>query len=120
MKYAFIAALCLFAQPATAQPLRVAQAIGIKERASTTDAFAARAEWNALTFYLQGSVETAVAYQKTQETNGSKPLFCPPKQNSASLEDIFTVLERAKGPERQRSAVELILASYAEKYPCDK
>lgn len=120
MKYSLIAAICLFAQPAAAQALTVAQALEIKDRAFAADAFAGRAEWNALTFYLQGAVEAAVTYQKAQQSNGSQPLFCPPQNHSQSMEDLFAMLDDAKGLKRQMSAVEMILETYAKKYPCKK
>ncbi len=118
MKFAVVAlAAILCVQPAAGASLTAAQALEIKNRTSA-GGFAARAEWMALTFYLQGAVETAMGYNDALKASGKTPLFCPPSNSSESLDGVLAVLERAKQEDRNREAAALILENYARKYPC--
>lgn len=118
MKYVLIAAACLVVQPAMGQPTpSVAEALAVRDRAQA-GAFAARAEWTALTFYLQGAVEAVMAYRQALETEGAPPLFCPPSDHAESIDGLLGILNRATEADRRKSAVAWILESYAKKYPC--
>jgi len=104
---------------ASSEPITVSEALKIKENASA-NIFAARAEWNALTFYLQGLVEGAASYQEILINNGKKTLFCPPKGKSYSLEELFENLERSKQDHGNHRAATVIMEAYAKEYPCKK
>lgn len=120
MKLIFILMLNLaVAVPANAQSMTVADALAIKERAGM-GSFGARAEWNALTFYLQGAVESAVAYQEALVQKGAEPLFCPPRNTGHSIESLFAILERSPAAERRKTAVAVILDGFTASYPCRK
>lgn len=108
--------LSLFS-PTLAQQLSVADALAIKERAAT-GTFSARAEWHALSFYLQGVVEGAAGYQQTLAEQGKRPLFCPPKNKNYSMQDLFALLGKSVSADRNRAASLVILESYARQYPC--
>ncbi|WP_428409680.1 hypothetical protein [Hyphococcus sp.] len=113
----FVLAALLLIQPVKAASLSAAEALEIKQRAGA-GGFAARAEWMALTFYLQGAVETAMGYNEVLKAAGKKPLFCPPPNSSESLDGLLAVLERAKAEDRSKEAAALILEDYARRYPC--
>ena len=113
----FALAALIVAQPAAAASLSAADVLEIKERASS-GAFAGRAEWTALTFYLQGAVETAMGYNDALKDAGQTGLFCPPPGTSESLDSLIAMLERTKAEDRTRQAASLILEDYARKSPC--
>lgn len=103
--------------PARAEPLSVAEVLAIRDNAQS-GAFSARAEWQALSFYLQGVVEGAVGYQQALVEQGKRPLFCPPKGGSHSLQEIFSLLSAGPAADKRRPAHLVILEAYARKYPC--
>ena len=113
------ATLILATTPALAEPITVSQILTLKKQAASS-AFTARAEWNALTFYLQGVVEGAVAYQETLIKMGRSPLFCPPKNKSYSLEELFRSLEQSTPADQNRTAVTVLMESYVKHYPCSE
>ena len=119
-KLVFIAAaLSLFGIAAHADPITVAQTLAIRKKA-VSSSFTERAEWNALTLYLQGVIEGAVAQQKMLAKKGHVPLFCPPKNKSYSLKELFRFLEQSKSSQETRPAVTAIMEGYMKAYPCRK
>ncbi len=102
---------------ALAGPISVAEAVKINQAVSS-GSFEARAQWGALTYYLQGVVEGAGAYQETLIAKGVTPLFCPPKNKSYSIQEIVEQLEAGLPRKKQEKAVSVILAAYAAQYPC--
>ena len=117
-KFAVITAtLILATTPALAEPITVSQMLTLKKQAASS-AFTARAEWNALTFYLQGVVEGIVSYQKTLIEMGQSPLFCPPKNKSYSLEELFHSLEQSTPADQNRTAATVLMEGYVKHYPC--
>jgi hypothetical protein len=113
------AALMLVTTPAFADPITVSETLTLKKQA-VSSAFNARAEWNALTIYLQGVIEGTAAYQETLIKAGHAPLFCPPRNKSYSLEELFHYLEKTKADNQNRPAVTVLIEGYAKKYPCGK
>ena len=107
------------ASTAQAQQLTVEETLSIQNRASTGD-FAARAEWNALTYYLQGLIEGAAGYQQTLMKQGKKPLFCPPSGKSHSIEHVIRYLTNSAKKDKLRPASLVIIESYASAYPCGR
>ncbi len=112
-----MATLILATTPALAEPITVSEMLTLKKQAASS-AFTARAEWNALTFYLQGFLEGAAAYQETLIKTGYAPLFCPPKNKSYSLEELFRALEQSKPADQNQIAVTVLIESYVKRYPC--
>lgn len=102
---------------AQAQSLNVGQVVAIKE-AAATGSFAARAEWHALSFYLQGVIEGAAGYQQTLAEQGKPLLFCPPRGTQYSLQDFFGVLEKSDAADKTRAASVVIMEAYVRRYPC--
>ena len=111
------ATLMLATTPVLADPITVSHTLALKKQASSS-AFTARAEWNALTFYLQGVVEGVISYQKTLIKMGHSPLFCPPTNKSYSLEELFHSLEQSTPADQNRTAVTVLMESYVKRYPC--
>jgi len=117
-----IAVACLLAFAPTSlvaasQQITAGEALAMRERAAGRT-FSARAEWQALGFYMQGVVEGAAGYQNALRERGKQPLFCPPAGKSFSLDELFAIMEAAKPANRIQPAVGVILDAYAEKYPC--
>lgn len=66
MKYAKFVVSCLFVLsilPAHAKQITVNEVTNIQQAAQSGE-FTGRAQWNALTYYLQGVIEGAAGYQK--------------------------------------------------------
>lgn len=108
---------CMTGASVSAAQITVAQALQLKEKAGS-GAFAARAEWNAFTYYLQGLAEGAAAYQIGLTTNDQKTLFCPHRTKSFSSDEMFEFLSAAARTSPGRPAAVVILEGYSEKYPC--
>ncbi len=100
-----------------AKPLTVSGVQEIHERVQTP-AFAGRAEWNALTYYLQGVIEGAAAYQQGLAASGKPALFCPPPKKAYAIDEFLRLLRNAPNDDQNRPASEVILEAYAKKYPC--
>ncbi|MEM9618722.1 MAG: hypothetical protein AAF936_12240 [Pseudomonadota bacterium] len=111
-----IAAISL--TPAAAAPVTVGEVKGIKARAEA-GAFSARAEWNALTYYLQGVVEGAVGYHKALDDRGGETLFCPPQGASNSLDELIAAIDAAGPKAKDRPITALVTELYVKKYPCN-
>ncbi len=103
---------------AHAGQLTVAQTLAIKDRAAA-GAFEGRAEWNALSFYLQGVIEGAASYQQTLAEQGKSPLFCPPRNKSYSIEEIIVFMNKSTETNKKRAATLVIMEAYARQYPCN-
>ena len=103
--------------PAQAQPLSVDETLALRDRMAS-GAFAARAEWNALTYYLQGVVEGAVGYNETLATQSKAAAFCPPTNKDYSIDEMLRFLAETKRDERSQPASLVILEAYAQQYPC--
>lgn len=121
MKKLIIALLAILTLPATAmaQQLSVEEALAVRDRASTGD-FTARAEWNAVTYYLQGVIEGLGAYQQSLITADMPALFCPPPNKNYSLNEIFRFLSKSPEQEKSRPATLVIVEAYAAAYPCQR
>lgn len=104
--------------PAAAAPVTVGEVKDLKARAAA-GAFSARAEWNALTYYLQGVVEGAVGYHKALNDRGGETLFCPPQGASNSLDELIAALDAASAKTKDRPVTALVTELYVKKYPCN-
>lgn len=111
-----IAVICL--APAAAAPVTVGEVKDLKARAEA-GAFSARAEWNALTYYLQGVVEGAVGYHKALDDRGGETLFCPPQGASNSLDELIVAIDAASAKTKDRPITTVVTELYVKKYPCD-
>lgn len=113
--------LVTFTLPATAaaQQLSVEDTLALRDRAGTGD-FTVRAEWNALTYYLQGAIEGIGAYQQTLIAEGHPALFCPPPNKTYSVDELFRFLNKSSEADRSRPASLIIVEAYAAAYPCDR
>lgn len=103
--------------PAAAAPVTVGEVKDLKARAEA-GAFSARAEWNALTYYLQGIVEGAVGYHKALDDRGGETLFCPPQGASNSLDEVIAALDAASAKTKDRPITTVVTELYVKKYPC--
>ncbi len=110
-----IAAISL--APAAAAPVTVGEVKDLKAHAEA-GAFSARAEWNALTYYLQGVVEGAVGYHKALDDRGGETLFCPPQGASNSLDELIAALDAVDSAAVDRSVISVVMDHYRKKYPC--
>jgi len=122
MKHLTIAAIAAFAflSPQTvaqAQQLTVEDALAIRDRAGMSE-FASRAEWSALTYYLQGVIEGVAAYQQTLIEQGRPALFCPPADKRYSIDEFFRYLTNSTDEDSSRPATLVIVEAYADAYPC--
>ncbi|MEO1241752.1 MAG: Rap1a/Tai family immunity protein [Pseudomonadota bacterium] len=104
--------------PAAAAPVTVGEVKDLKARAKA-GAFSARAEWNALTYYLQGVVEGAVSYHKALNDSGGETLFCPPQGATNSLDELIAALDAAGLKAKHRPVTALVTELYVKKYPCN-
>lgn len=109
--------LALSAFPTHAKQVSVDEVKNIQNHAQS-GAFTGRAEWNALTYYLQGLIEGAAGYQEALSKAGKPPLFCPPKGKGYSAEELVQILDRSSPAEKNRPASLVILEAYTRKYPC--
>ena len=122
MKPALFAAFFVLQSMTTfvkAAPLSVSDALAMKDKVQS-GSFEGRAEWHALTFYLQGVIEGAAAYQQSLLAEEKAPLFCPPQNKNYSIEEIFLLLGKAKIEDNARPAAHFVLEAYANKYPCPR
>ncbi len=119
MKKILLISQCVFLSvaPAAADDLSAADALAIMERAKS-GSFSARAEAHALTFYLQGVVEGAAAYQQSLQARGETTLFCPPRGKGYSMQDVLDLLEKAPPGERDAAAPRVILEGFSRRFPC--
>ena len=108
---------CVCGGSAHAQQLNVQEVLETKQRA-VAGGFAARAEWMALGYYLQGVIEGTAGYQKALIAANEAALFCPPSGKSYSVDEIFRFLERSKEADRSRPASRVIIEAYADAFPC--
>lgn len=111
-------ALCalLLAGSASAAPLSVAEALGIRDGAASS--FAGRTQWSALTYYLQGSVESLVSAQRLQTEEGRGAAFCPPEKASYGVDEMMQMIERAARVDPETPVGAALAEGYMRKYPC--
>ena len=114
---AVMSALWIFQSPAYSQQLTVNEAINIQNKVQT-NAFAGRAEWNALTYYLQGVIEGIGGYKESLSETRQSILFCPPKAKNYSIEEFLIMLKHSMPEDRNRPASLVLIEAYTEKYPC--
>ena len=115
-----ILGLCLFVSAGTSQAngaISVKEALEIKQQLSS-GGFTQRAQWNALTIYLQGTIEGAMTYHKNVLESGGTPIFCPPKKKGYSIQEFVKIMEQAPKAQAQDAAIDVILRAYWETYPC--
>ncbi|MEM9286164.1 MAG: Rap1a/Tai family immunity protein [Pseudomonadota bacterium] len=105
------------ASVAYGQQLTVADALAMRDRTSA-GAFATRAEWNALTYYLQGVIEGAVGSGETLASQNKERAFCPPPGKGYSVDEVFRYFEKTNVADRARPAALVIVEAYADAYPC--
>jgi len=120
MKYLKFVVGCLMflsVLPTHAKQISVNEVKAIQENAQS-GAFVGRAEWNALTYYLQGVIEGAVGYQESLGKVGKRLLFCPPKGKGHSIEELLKILNQSSRADKNRPASLVILEAYTLKYPC--
>lgn len=108
-----------FTLPLQAKRLTVNELKGIQAR-TQSGSFAGRAQWNALTYYLQGVVEGVGAYQEGLGSSDLPPLFCPPKGKSYSIKEMMTLFEQSSSADKSRPASVVLVEMYRRKYPCKK
>jgi len=115
-----IATVAFFALASTAQAqqITVQEPLDVQNRLKT-GTLTARAEWNALTFYLQGVVEGVGAYQRTLIAQGKPPVFCPKPGKKYSIEELFRHLSQSSQEDKDRPATVVILEGYANAHPCN-
>lgn len=116
MALGVIAAL-LSAQPAAYAQVSVADVKLMKQRAQV-GGFSGRADWTALSYYLQGALEAIGLAQQHLERGDKQPLFCPPKGSSLTLDDIHKFLNKASEDGQKGSALNAILKDLKTRYPC--
>lgn len=119
MKQLAIAAIAFLSLQtvAYAQQLTVDDALAIRDQAGASD-FAGRAEWSALTYYLQGVIEGVAAYQQTLAERGKPTLFCPPPNKRYSIDEFFRYLTKSADEDKSRPATLVIVEAYADAHPC--
>ncbi len=115
---AFAATAFLALQTAAqAQELTVEDTLAIRDRAGTSE-FVGRADWNALTYYLQGIIEGVLVYQQTLIEQDKPALFCPPRNKSYSIDELIRYLTKVAAKDQPRPATLVIVEAYADAYPC--
>lgn len=112
-----IAAAALCMQAASAEQITVAEVQAMKKRVQT-GSFSARAEWNALSFYLQGAMEAIGLAQGELERADARTLFCPPPGGSLDIRDLYAILESAPPAAGPKPALGVLLSSIQKRYPC--
>lgn len=120
----FLAKICItslltiiYVMPATAQQITVSDVKQMQVNVQS-GSFTAMAEWNALTYYLQGVIEGIAAHNKILSSTNSGKKFCPPKGKSYSIEEVFRLLGEADSKAQKKPAAEVLFAQYVKKFPC--
>lgn len=103
--------------PASSMSPTVADVMQMKE-AVQRGSFEGRAAWQALGFYLQGAIEAMGGIQQSLEARGDHGLFCPPKERSFSMEDVFGSLDAAARRGDTGPALNAIFEDFQRQYPC--
>ncbi|MEM7570171.1 MAG: hypothetical protein AAF337_10280 [Pseudomonadota bacterium] len=116
MMRAFVLALGLIVTvPANAAgPMTVKDAIALKNAAQTGD-FSSRAQWTALSYYLQGVIEGAVS---TARVSGPAGGFCPAENARYDLGEIFMAFEKLPSKQAEQMAAMAVAEHLRALYPC--
>lgn len=110
---------CALGAPAAAAEFTLVDYETMKARMEASS-FAGRAEWNALSFYLQGAMETIGSIQKDAERTGGDKIFCPPTGETMDMGDVFAILDDARRETKKQPAIAVLLAGIHQRYPCKK
>jgi len=111
------AAIALASAPCSAGQLRVKDVAAMRD-AARGGAFAARADWNALSYYLQGAMEAISLAQRELEAADRTALFCPPKGQSMDISDVYAMLDNARKADADAPVTDAILAALRQRFPC--
>ncbi|MEM1020487.1 MAG: Rap1a/Tai family immunity protein [Pseudomonadota bacterium] len=88
----------------------------LKENVRTGD-FGARAQWTGLTFYLEGAMAAIGSAQTRLEKTDAATLFCPPRGQSLTMQDVYAMLDAApKGADTPVATA--IMAALQARFPC--
>ena len=117
LKFLLAFSYTLLALPGQTQQLTVNDVKSLQTKVQS-GSFSGRAEWNALTYYLQGVMEGIGGYQEGLPQAGKTPLFCPPKGKSYSFEELMQILNQSSPNNHDRPASKVILETYIQRYPC--
>lgn len=104
-------------QPLAAKQISIADVKEMQSRVRAGE-FSALAEWNGLTYYLQGVVEGIASANRLTSSGRPERFFCPPKGKGYSLEEVFTLLREVEGKDEQAPLPEVLLSKFIEKFPC--
>ncbi|MEO0411492.1 MAG: Rap1a/Tai family immunity protein [Pseudomonadota bacterium] len=95
-------------------PLSVKEALRMRASAGAPG-FANRADWMALTYYLQGVIEGAVVHARMPGAAGS---FCPVPNAHYDLGSVFVALEGVDPSQQDEPVAKYVLEVLAQRYPC--